>query len=93
MGDCIQNLCRNLCRATEMFHYINSIFEAANGFIWDNVYSYDILPRRLMATNPLRNWGAIFLQAWDVQLRDPINRGNSVPNSTNGFTSNGKKKC
>ena len=48
---------------------------------WDVVYSYDVEFRRHMARHPLRSWGIILQQAWNIYLRD---RGNVDSNGNRG---------
>ena len=64
----------NPSRATEIFQYTDAVCEATDNYVWDNVYTYDIIHRCFMVNNPLRSWSAIYLQAWGVRLRDPLTK-------------------
>ena len=63
-------------RAKEIWQYITVINTAANSYLWDNVYNYDITFRHLMAFNPTRSWAVTYNQMWNLSMRDPIPRAN-----------------
>ena len=46
---------KHLQRSREIWQYISVINTAANAYVWDNVYSYDIIFRQLMQFNPSRS--------------------------------------
>ena len=52
-------------RATEIFKHIHNIRTAANTYMWDNVYNYDVTFHRIIGKYPWRNWGGIIChQGW-----------------------------
>ena len=65
-------------RSVELFRYIYNIRAAAVTYVWDNVYLYDVVFRRLMERNPGINWGFIYQQGWDLMLKEKI--ANTVTN-------------
>ena len=67
----------NSHRSAEILQYIFVINSAASTYLWDNVTNYDYTFRQLMACNPQRSWAKIYLQMWNLTMRDPISRGGS----------------
>ena len=61
-------------RSSEIWQYVFVINSAASTYIWENVANYDFTFRQLMACNPLRSWANIYLQMWNLTMRDPIPR-------------------
>ena len=59
-------------RAKEVWQYIHVINTAAATYAWENVYSYDITFRHLMAFNPSRSWAITYNQMWNLCMKDPI---------------------
>ena len=59
-------------RAPEMMQYCHIIHHAAQLFVWENVYSYDIDFRLRMACHPERSWGIILQQAWSMRLQERL---------------------
>ena len=57
-------------RATELIQYNHVIHMAAQSYVWDNVYSYDIEFRKHMNLHPSRNWGIILTMAWTMCIKD-----------------------
>ena len=64
-------------RSHEIWQYVYVINSAASSYQWDNVAQYDYTFRHLMAANPTRNWGNIYLQMWNLTMRDPIQKQTS----------------
>ena len=87
----------NPSRAKEIWQYITVINTAANSYIWENVYGYDIVFRQLMQFNPNRSWAITYNHMWNLSMRDPIparmtsGKGNNHFNN-NGFSKNIQKK-
>ena len=75
-------------RAKEIWQYISVINTAANAYIWDNVYNYDITFRRLMAFNPSRSWLVVYNQMWNLSMRDPLPKNNNYQSSGGRFAEN-----
>ena len=61
-------------RAKEIWQYITVINTAASSYLWENVYSYDITFRHLMAFNPQRSWAVTYNQMWNLSMKDPLPR-------------------
>lgn len=59
-------------KATQLAEYVNYIHRQAATFIWSNVYNYDILFRRIMITDPERDWDIIHYQYSMQQFTDRI---------------------
>ena len=59
-------------RSKEIWQYITVINTAASSYTWENVYSYDITFRHLMAFNPQRSWAVTYNQMWNLSMKDPI---------------------
>ena len=59
-------------RATEIWQYIHTINTAVSAYQWDNVASYDLTFRQLMAFKPQRSWTKLYNQGWNLAMRDPI---------------------
>ena len=91
-------------RAHEPFQLI--AHEAAQSFVWDNAYDYDIMFQELMEKNPYRGWGILYQQGYMARLKEHNGNNNSSAShrdsqsssSTNsqiakkvGFAGNGKK--
>ena len=96
---------QNPHRAKEIWQYISVINTASSSFIWENVYSYDIVFRQLMAFNPNRSWAVTYNQMWNLSMREPIqrnhhqkgygygfNNGSSVSESNNKGKGSGQSK-
>ena len=58
----------------KIWQYITVINTAASSYMWENVYSYDITFRHLMAFNPHRSWAVTYNQMWNLSMRDPLPR-------------------
>ena len=67
-------------RANELLQYVSTIKNAAETFVWTDVYAYDQIFRELMEEYPRRNWGIIYQQAWSMLLKETIPK-NSAANS------------
>ena len=75
-------------RAREIWQYISVINIAANAYVWDNVYSYDITFRQLMQFNPTRSWAITYNHMWNLSMREPLpNRNFGRGGNLGGFTS------
>ena len=81
----------NPSRAAEIWQYVHVINMAASTYIWENVSSYDITFRRLMAQNPGRSWSKIYNQMWNLSMRQviPRNQQNSFGQQDNRRSSYG----
>ena len=66
----------NPSRAHEIWQYIHVINVAASSYQWENVASYDLTFRQLMAFKPQCSWAKTYLQGWNLALRDPIGGAN-----------------
>ena len=64
----------NPSRSYEIWQYVYVINSAAAGYQWENVSYYDYTLRQLMARNPQRSWANMYLQMWNLAMRDPITR-------------------
>ena len=64
-------------RAAEIWQYIFVINSAASSFSWENVAYYDFTFRQLMATYPERSWSIIYIQMWNLAMRDSLPSGGS----------------
>ena len=51
---------------------------------WHNVASYDLTFCQLMAQRPMRSWAKTYNQGWNLAMRDPISKGNSNLNLSDG---------
>ena len=77
----------NPARAREIWQYISVINTASSAYVWENVYSYDITFRHLMAFNPQRSWSTTYNQMWNLSMREPLNKTKtSFANNTGGIT-------
>ena len=74
-------------RSAEIWQYVFVINSAASTYIWENVASYDYTFHQLMSANPSRSWANIYLQMWNLTMRDVLPRNNSF-----SFGENGQKK-
>ena len=76
-------------RSREVWQYISVINTAANAFVWDNVYSYDIVFRQLMEFNPARSWSVTYNQMWNLSMKEPLTKNNfrspQINNLNQGF--------
>ena len=61
-------------RSSEIWQYVFVINSAASTYTWENVASYDYTFRQLMACNPGHSWTNIYLQMWNLTMRDIIPR-------------------
>ena len=75
-------------RATEIWQYMHTINIAASSYQWENVASYDLTFRQLMAFKPQRSWAKLYHQGWNLAMRDPINKANHSSSSNNNVKSN-----
>ena len=67
---------KNPHRSREIWQYISIINTAANSYVWDNVYSYDVVFRQLMEFNPVHSWAVTYNQMWNLSMRELfLNRG------------------
>ena len=83
-------------RSREIWQYISVINTAISSFMWDNVYSYDIIFRQLMEFNPVHSWAVTYNQMWNLSMRDPLpnrgqrsNFGSGLSGSGTGFQQQG----
>ena len=60
--------------SSEIWQYVFVINSVASTYTWDNVSSYDVTFRQLMACNPMRSWANIYLQMWNLTMRDIIRK-------------------
>ena len=65
-------------RSGEIWQYMHGINVAASSYHWDNVASYDLTFRQLMAFKPHRSWVKTYNQGWNLAMRDPIAKNNNV---------------
>ena len=72
-------------RAAEIWQYVYVINTAALSYQWENVSFYDTTFRQLMAFKPWRSWAKMYVQGWNLAMRDPIGK----QNSTNSFAGTG----
>ena len=70
-----------------IWQYVFVINSAASTYTWENVSNYDFMFRQLMACNLAQSWANIYLQMWNLTMRDPIPRFNN----DNGMCKDGKK--
>ena len=73
-------------RSREVWQYISVINTAANSYVWDNVYNYDIIFRQLMEFNPARSWAVTYTQMWNLSMKQSLS---SVSNNMNGGRTSG----
>ena len=59
-------------------HVINV---AAASYHWDNVASYDLTFKQLMAFKPHRSWAKTYNQGWNLAMRDPMGKELHQPSS------------
>ena len=81
-------------RSGEVWQYIHVINVTASSFQWDNVANYDLTFRQLMAFKPHRSWAKIYNQGWNLAMRDPLGKNQSVTynsNQGNVFHSSGNQ--
>ena len=78
---------KNPGRASEVIKYMCNICTAANSFVWDNVYMYDVNFRQLMEKYPYCNWGINCKQGWTTFVMDKLDKSNQ-----NSFHSSNKHK-
>ena len=76
-------------RAAEIWQYMHTINVAASAYHWDNVASYDLTFRQLMAHKPQRNWAKLYHQGWNLSMREPLGRQNNAGYAV-AATKNGK---
>ena len=84
-------------RSTELIQYNHVIHTISGMFAWDNVYNYDKEFRLHMSKHPGRNWAIILQQAWTMQLKDRLSKGETSYFNANfgnnfGHTPEGKGK-
>ena len=80
-------------RAAEIWQYVYVINSAAASYHWDNVAEYDFTFRQLMGTYPARSWAKTYLQAWNLCMRDPLNRNVSNYSNQQKTNSNRDNNC
>ena len=61
-------------RSSEIWQYVYVINSAASTYVLDNVANYDYTFRQLMACNPSRSWANIYLQMWNLTMRETITK-------------------
>ena len=61
-------------RSSEIWQYVFVINSAASTYTWENVANYDYTFRQLMTCNPGHSWANIYLQMWNLTMRDVIAR-------------------
>ena len=84
---------KNPHRSREIWQYISIINTVANSYVWDNVYSYDIVFRQLMEFNPVRSWAVTYDQMWNLSMREPlVNRNTGRINTAGGDYSSSHNK-
>ena len=71
-------------RSVEIWQYMHVINIAATSFQWENVASYDLTFRQLMAFKPHRSWSKTYLQGWNLAMRDPIGKSQNNGSSKGG---------
>lgn len=79
---------RHPWKATQLAEYVNYIHRQAATFIWGNVYNYDILFRRIMITDPERDWDIVNYRYAMEQFTDRLvdrPRNNFQNSSSGGF--------
>ena len=76
-------------RSSEIWQYVFVINSAASTYTWENVANYDYTFRQLMACDPGHSWANIYLQMWNLTMRDVIPR-NFQPQDQ--YRKDGKKK-
>ena len=59
-------------RSAEIWQYVYVINTAVSSFAWENVAYYDFTFRQLMHSNSTRSWGKMYLQLWNLAMKDPI---------------------
>ena len=77
----------NLERSGEIWQYVHTINLAASSFHWDNISSYDLTFRQLIAFKLHCSWAKIYNQGWNLAMRDPIRWASTENGSGNGSTS------
>ena len=77
-------------RSAEIWQYVYVINTAASSFAWENVAYYDFTFRQLMHSYPTRNWGKMYLQPWNLAMKDPISA--KAVSSTTTSENNGHVK-
>ena len=65
-------------RSGEIWQYMHGINVAASSYHWDNVASYDLTFRQLMAFKPHCSWAKTYNQGWNLAMRDPMAKNNNV---------------
>ena len=68
---------KNPTRSKEIWQYITTINTAANAYVWDNVYNYDIIFHQLMQFNPQRSWAVTYNQMWNLSMKEPLQRNSN----------------
>ena len=61
-------------RSSEIWQYVFVINSAASTYTWENVVNYDYTFRQLMACNLGCSWANIYLQMWNLTMRDVFAR-------------------
>ena len=64
-------------RSSEIWQYVFVINSAASTYTWENVANYNFTFRQLMECNPARSWANIYLQMWNLTMRDTLPKNNS----------------
>ena len=73
------------------FQYVDTIANVASTFTWENVYSYVILFRHLMAFSPNRSWAIIYQHRWSIILKDHLTKS-PMKNNRRNFKSDRVKE-
>ena len=76
-------------RSAEIWQYVYVINSAASTYVWENVANYDFTFCHLMAENPQRSWAKVYLQMWNLTMRDTIPRNSSGGGGAGGYPFNG----
>ena len=74
-------------RSGKIWQYMHCINVAASSYQWENVASYDLTFRQLMAFKPHRSWAKTYTQGWNLALRDPIGKASGQNYAKNVPTS------
>ena len=75
-------------RATELLQCSHIIHHAAQIFVWDNVYAYDIDFRLHLSRHTEHSWGIILQQAWSMRLQDRLYKQNQIGNNNVSLVTN-----
>lgn len=81
----------NPTKAGEIFQYMDSIENAANLYVWENVARYDDLFRRQMAKFPHREWSKKYKDMYEAEMKEQL-AVRAVLNSVKKQSANTGKK-